>query len=228
MGNGIISANADGVRVVLADKKTDERAKGLDMSEISSEVSDALEGMAAVDGVIGGLQSMDSIPDDVAHTLLVSYGSIRDAAADMVAYRDRIKSAAKQWLEDHPDVDAIEDRVSLTKFSLSKKSVSVSYDESALKEERPDVWKKVAKRYGKRMKAAERRETEDRISEIKDELAKLNAKLVEDDAARTERFDAALFEAQVEQDGTLAKYRHETVGVRRFYYRNSDDFKDFV
>lgn len=228
MENGIVSVNADGVRVVLADKKADERAKGLTRSEISVEVDGALYGMRAVDPVIGRLPEMDVITQEDAHTLLTAYGDIRDAASDMAAYRDRIKAAAKAWLESHPDVDSIEDRISLTRFSLSKRSVSVSYDEEAIKTDRPDVWKKVAKRYGKRMKVAERREVESRIAELKAELAQLNARLVEDDAARTERFDADLFEAQAAQDPTLGQYRHETVAPRKFYYRNSDDFKDFV
>lgn len=228
MENGIVSVNADGVRVVLADKKADERAKGLTRSEMSLEVAGALDGMRAVDPVIERLPEMDVITQEDAHTLLTAYGDIRDAASDMAAYRDRIKAAAKAWLESHPDADSIEDRVSLTRFSLSKPSVTVSYDEEAIKAERPDVWKKVAKRYGKRMKAAERREMESRVEELKAELASLNARLVEDDAARAERFDPALFDNQMAQDGTLARYRHETAAPRRFYYRNSDDFKDFV
>lgn len=228
MENGIVSVNADGVRVVLADKKADERAKGLTKAEISVEVAGALDGMRAVDPVIGRLPEMDVITQEDAHTLLTAYGDIRDAASDIAAYRDRIKAAVKAWLESHPDVDSIEDRVSLTRFSLSKRSVSVSYDEEAIRADRPDVWKKVAKRYGKRMKVAERRDVESRIAELKAELAQLNARLVEDDAARTERFDADLFEAQAAQDPTLGQYRHETVAPRKFYYRNSDDFKDFV
>lgn len=228
MENGIVSVNADGVRVVLADKKADERAKGLTKAEISVEVAGALDGMRAVDPVIGRLPEMDVITQEDAHTLLTAYGDIRDAASDIAAYRDRIKAAAKAWLESHPDVDSIEDRVSLTRFSLSKRSVSVSYDEEAIRADRPDVWKKVAKRYGKRMRVAERRDVESRIAELKAELAQLNARLVEDDAARTERFDADMFEAQAAQDPTLGQYRHETVAPRKFYYRNSDDFKDFV
>ena len=228
MENGIVSVNADGVRVVLADMTADERAKGLTRSEISVEVAGALDGMRAVDPVIERLPETDVITQEDAHTLLTAYGDIRDAASDMAAYRDRIKAAAKAWLESHPDADSIEDRISLTRFTLSKRSVSVSYDEEAIKTDRPDVWKKVAKRYGKRMKVAERREVESRIAELKAELAQLNARLVEDDAARTERFDADLFEAQAAQDSALGQYRHETVAPRKFYYRNSDDFKDFV
>lgn len=228
MNKGIITTDGTGRRVVLADKKNEERANKLSKSEIALEVATAMDSMRAVDHIVDSLPRMKAVDSESAHTLLSAYADVRNAAADMVAYRDRIKSVVKSWLEAHPDVKEIEDRITLTRFTLSAPSEEVSYDEQDIKSERPDVWKRVAKRFGKRMTKKERTEIERQVSDLKSQIAALNARLVEDDAARTEHFDPALFDSMIDADPSLAKYRHVSEKPRRFYYKESDDAKDFA
>ena len=227
MSKGIITTDGTGRRVVLADKKNEDRANKLSKSEIALEVATAMDSMRAVDPIVDSLPRMKAVDSESAHTLLSAYADVRDAAADMVAYRDRIKSVVKSWLEAHPDVKEIEDRVTLTRFTLSAPSEEVSYDEQDIKSERPDVWKRVAKRFGKRLTKKERTVIEGGVADLKSQIAALNARLVEDDA-RTEHFDPALFDSMIDADPSLAKYRHVSGKPRRFYYKESDDAKDFA
>lgn len=228
MSKGIITTDGTGRRAVLADKKNEERANKLSKSEIALEVATAMDSMRAVDPIVDSLPRMKAVDSESAHTLLSAYADVRNAAADMVAYRDRIKSVVKSWLEAHPDVKEIEDRVTLTRFTLSAPSEEVSYDEQDIKSERPDVWKRVAKRFGKRLTKKERSEIESQVADLKSQIAVFSARLVEDDAARTEHFDPALFDSMIDADPSLAKYRHVSEKPRRFYYKESDDAKDFA
>lgn len=228
MSKGIITTDGTGRRVVLADKKNEERANKLSKSEIALEVATAMDSMRAVDHIVDSLPKMKAVDSESAHTLLSAYADVRNAAADMVAYRDRIKSVVKSWLEGHPEVKEIEDRITLTRFTLSAPSEEVSYDEQDIKSERPDVWKRVAKRFGQRLTKKERTEIESQVADLKSQIAALNARLVEDDAARTEHFDPVLFDSMIDADPSLAKYRHVSEKPRRFYYKESDDAKDFA
>lgn len=228
MDNGIITTGGDGRRIVLSDKKNTERASDLTRSEIAIEVATAIDSMRSVDGIVSTLHEMDVIDQHDAHVLLDSYGAIRDAAVDMNEYLNHMKKTITDWLEGHPDVPEIEDRITLTRFFLSKPSEDVSYDTDGLKRDRPDVWKRVSKRFGKRLKKSERAEIEEQVQELKRQLASLNSRLAEDDAAHSDHFDSCLFDNLIPSDESLAQYRHSTQRPRRFYYKESSDSDQFT
>jgi hypothetical protein len=70
------------------------------------------------------------------------------------------------------------------------------------------------------MKKADRKALEDEIAAKQAELAELNKKLVEDNAAKEIVFSSDLLDAKIANDDTLAKYRTSVTASKNFYLKN--------
>ena len=105
-------------------------------------------------------------------------------------------------------------------FALSKPKVTTTYNTELLKAERPDVWRKVAHKAGKPMPAKDREALEAQIAEKEAELQELTKKLAQDNAAKQTIFSEDMFDAMLEADDSLSKYKTTTSNSSRFYFRN--------
>ena len=160
--------------------------------------------------------ALDSKSVDVLARAYISAQYIQAVSAAQI---DEIKAAVRKELEDTGRLEVKAESCNL-KFALSAPKTTVTYDLPMLKEERPEVYREVTNRAGKPMKKADRKALEDEIAAKQAELAELNKKLVEDNAAQEIIFSSELLDAKIANDDTLAKYRTSVTASKNFYFKN--------
>jgi hypothetical protein len=181
------------------------------------------ENLSAFDGINKMLTdisdkkiALDSKSADVLARAYISAQYIQAASTVQI---DEIKAVVRKELEDTGRLEVKAESCNL-KFALSAPKTTVTYDLPMLKEERPEVYREVTNRAGKPMKKADRKALEDEIAAKQAELAELNKKLVEDNAAQEIVFSSDLLDAKIANDDTLAKYRTSVTASKNFYFKN--------
>ena len=174
------------------------------------------ENLSAFDGINKMLTdisdkkiALDSKSADVLARAYISAQYIQAASTVQI---DEIKAVVRKELEDTGRLEVKAESCNL-KFALSAPKTTV-------KEERPEVYREVTNRAGKPMKKADRKALEDEIAAKQAELAELNKKLVEDNAAQEIVFSSDLLDAKIANDDTLAKYRTSVTASKNFYFKN--------
>ena len=184
------------------------------------------ENLPAFDGVNKMLTDISNkkiaLDSKTADVLTRAYISAQYIQAASAAQIDEIKAVVRKELEDTGRLEVKADSCNL-KFALSAPKTTVTYDLPALKEERPEVYREVANRAGRPMKKADRKVLEEEIAAKQAELAELNRKLVEDNAAQEIIFSPELLEAKIANDDTLAKYKTSVTASKYFYFKNYND-----
>lgn len=160
--------------------------------------------------------ALDSKSADVLARAYISAQYIQAVSTVQI---DEIKAVVRKELEDTGRLEVKAESCNL-KFALSAPKTTVTYDLPKLKEERPEVYREVTNRAGKPMKKADRKALEDEIAAKQAELAELNKKLVEDNAAQEIIFSSDLLDAKIANDDTLAKYRTSVTASKNFYFKN--------
>lgn len=169
--------------------------------------------------LIGISDKKTSLDSKSADVLARAYISAQYIQAVSTAQIDEIKAVVRKELEDTGRLEVKAESCNL-KFALSAPKTTVTYDLPMLKEERPEVYREVTNRAGKPMKKADRKALEDEIAAKQAELAELNKKLVEDNAAQEIVFSSDLLDAKIANDDTLAKYRTSVTASKNFYFKN--------
>lgn len=157
--------------------------------------------------------------DEVAE----AYASMKEASIVLDAQVSRVNDAVRQIIGDSEETIASERHD--VEWSLSKPSEKVTYDLDALKEERPDLYKKVYKKNGKSMKKAEREELDSQIDELESQLSELRKKQVVDDASKGHTLNTEMLDKIIDSDAGLGKYRTKTIGKRSLYFKNIPEDK---
>lgn len=160
--------------------------------------------------------ALDSKSADILARAYISAQYIQAVSTVQI---DEIKAIVRKELEDTGRLEVKAESCNL-KFALSAPKTTVTYDLPMLKEERPEVYREVTNRAGKPMKKADRKALEDEIAAKQAELAELNKKLVEDNAAQEIVFSSDLLDAKIANDDTLAKYRTSVTASKNFYFKN--------
>ena len=199
---------------VLPSAKLASKVKGYDLDVFADLSKRFLNADAAIT-----ISDMIDIDDEKANKL----ANARIQAMELAAY---CNEAIKQ-IDDVVKAELNEDNLVImaprygVEFALSVPRVTVTYDKDAIKAEQPKVWRKVAKRAGIPMSKEERDELEQQIKQKEAELKALNMELAQDNAAKQVVFSEDMFDAMIEANPELTKYRHEERHSSRYYFRNS-------
>lgn len=205
---------------VLSEAKLYDKMNECSIEDAKVSVDKA---MLAISDSSKELDALEKGEDYDSAVIAEAYAYSREAYAFFKAKFDDIKDAVKLAME-HKDED-IEVTAMSVKFALSKKSSTVLYDKEALKSERPDVWDKVAKKFGSPMNDDDRSELERQIEDAQSKLLELQKKLAEDNAANQEVFNEEMFEILLAQDDSLKKFKEVKHYPRKFYFKEMKNAK---
>lgn len=215
--------------VIIAPKplemKTDaalyEAYQDLDQDTFNQATKDMVADLSDINvrELVDSVNADPSKLDENAEALTSAYWLIRNISTALNVAKDEIKNSVKSALNatDRDEVDAPMNRL---RFALSKSKETASYDIDAIKSERPDVWKLVAKRASEpKLTDSERKELVDKLQQLNDEAQALEKQLIEDNASREEHFNETLFDALAEENKDLQKYRHSKKTAQKFYFK---------
>ena len=198
---------------VLSKAKLAERTKTYSYKSIVEIFSNCLDAISAVNS------NKLTTDEDKVDTLCRAKIALTEVESIVENNSKAVDDEAKKVITDSGKLFVRSDKYGV-QFAFSKPVKTVIYDEAALKEERPEVYRKVAIRNGKPMTKANRAELDSKVKELEEQLADLHRQQVEDDAAAQTVFHGDVFESMLQADATLAKYKHEEEKSSRFYFKN--------
>lgn len=164
-------------------------------------------------------KALEKNTDEVAE----AYASMKEASIVLAAQVSKVNDAVRKIIGDSENTIVSEKHD--VEWSLSRPKENVTYDLDALKEERPDLYRKVYKKNGKSMKKSEREELDSQIDELESQLSELRKKQVVDDASKGHTLNTEMLDKIIDSDVELEKYRTKTVGKRSLYFKNITDDK---
>lgn len=199
---------------VSTDTKVAKTAKEAPLESVQGQIVDLVSRIDGIGTLAATRKFIKDNPDGFAET----YSALRTASTMLPIELSKVNDILKEVIEDggDPIVSEMHD----VQWTLSEKKTTVTYDLDGLKEDHPDIYKKVHVRNGKPMKKTERKELDDKVEELEAQLEELRKAQMADDVAGEYSVNETALESLTRSDEDLAKYRIEKDNPRRLYFKN--------